>query len=127
VLEAAVRSWPPVPPRCLRWAFPVWLPADDLDPTALEGGKQAQNARRKADARSWNAQSFVERFLGDEPKSLARILEEAEAEGLSSRRVKRLLELAEEEGLAFRWTIGHRKTTVYATVGPSEAEVKNSR
>jgi len=130
VMEAAVRSWPPVPPRCLRWAWPVWMPADDLDPAALrkEGGKRnAKSGDDEEKPPSYDAAGFAERFLGEEPKSQARILEEAEAEGLSSRRVKRLLNLAEEEGLAFRWTVGHRKTIVYATVEPSEAKVQNSR
>ena len=129
VLKAAVRSWPPVPPRCLRWAFPVWVPADDLDPAALrkEGGKQRATTQEKTEAPSWNTESFVQRFCGPEPKSQARILEDAEAEGLSSRRVKRLLDLAEEDGLVFRWTVGPRKTLAYATVEPPESEFQNSR
>lgn len=129
VMEAAVRSWPPVPPRCLRWAWPVWTPADDLDPTALrkEGGKRSAKSTDDEEPPSYDAAGFVGRFLTEEPKSQARILEEAEAEGLSSRRVKRLLDLAEEEGLAFRWSVGHRKTLVYATVEPSEATPQNSR
>ncbi len=24
VVDAAVRSWPPIEPQCLRWSFPVW-------------------------------------------------------------------------------------------------------
>lgn len=129
VMEAAVRSWPPIPPRCLRWAWPVWMPADDLDPMALkkEGGKRSAKSSDGEEPPSYDAVGFVERFLSEEPKSQARILEEAEAEGLSSRRVKRLLDLAEEEGLAFRWTVGHRKTLVYANVEPSEAKAQNSR
>jgi len=130
VLDAAVRSWPPLPPRCLRWAFPVWIPADDLDPADLrrEGGRKREKKEEKEDKPlRWAPASFAERFIGGEPKSLARILDEAEAEGLSSRRVKRLLELAEEEGLIFRWTVGPRKALAYATVEPPEAEFQNSR
>ena len=128
IMEAAVRSWPPVPPRCLRWAWPVWMPADDLDPTALRRESSRRGATSEAEQPpSYDAAGFVERFLAEQPKSQARILEEAEAEGLSSRRVKRLLDLAEDEGLAFRWTVGHRKTIVYATVEPSEATLQNSR
>jgi len=122
VMEAAVRSWPPVPPRCLRWAWPVWMPADDLDPTALrkEGGKRSAKSTDDEEPPSYDAAGFVGRFLTEEPKSQARILEEAEAEGLSSRRVKRLLDLAEEEGLAFRWSVGLRKAPAYATVEQPE-------
>lgn len=118
VMEAAVRSWPPREPRCLRWAWPVWMPADELDPAALrkEGGKRSAKSGDEEEPPSYDAASFAERFLGEEPKSQARVLEEAEAEGLSSRRVKRLLDLAEEEGLAFRWSVGPRKAPGYATV-----------
>jgi hypothetical protein len=123
VLEAAVRSWPPVPPRCLRWAFPVWMPADDLDPAALkkEGGKKAGGAE-KEEAPSYDAPGFVARFVSEEPKSEARIQEDAEAEGVSSRRVRRLLDLAEEESLIFRWRLSPRKTLAYATVRPPVEE-----
>ncbi|WP_157605106.1 AAA family ATPase [Schlesneria paludicola] len=43
VVEAAVRSWAPIEPFCLRWKFPVWEPADDLDPKAL----RVENPRRE--------------------------------------------------------------------------------
>ncbi len=33
VLDAAVRSWPPVQSRALRWTFPVWNPAGDIGPS----------------------------------------------------------------------------------------------
>jgi AAA domain len=46
VLEAAARSSPPLAPRCLRWKFPIWQPADDLDPTRLS---RPQDRRRQAD------------------------------------------------------------------------------
>lgn len=129
VLDAAVRSWPPVPPRCLRWAFPVWMPADDLDPADLhkEGGKKSKKDDDADKPPSYDSASFTARFLGDEPKSQARIQEEAESEGLSSRRVKRLLELAEEDELVFRWSVGPRNTLAYATTQPPEAKFQNSR
>jgi len=131
VMDAAVRSWPPRQPRCLRWAWPVWMPDDDLDPTALrkEGGRRKSKGDDEAEEPppTYDAASFAERFLTEEPKSQARILEETESEGLSSRRVKRLLDLAEEDGLAFRWSVGSRKTPAYATVEPPEASMENSR
>jgi hypothetical protein len=128
VMEAAVRSWPPLPPRCLRWAWPVWTPADDLEPSALrtEGGRRSAKGGDEEEAPSYDAAGFARRFLGEEPKSQARILEEAEAEGLSSRRVKRLLDLAEEEGLAFRWSVGPRKAPGYATVEQSQDEPQDN-
>ena len=47
VLEAAVRSWAPLKPRCLRWEFPVWQPADDLNPDLLQ-----RPAEKKKDAKA---------------------------------------------------------------------------
>jgi hypothetical protein len=44
VLEAAVRSFKPFDPVCIRWDFPIWNLADDLDPTQLK----KENARRAA-------------------------------------------------------------------------------
>jgi hypothetical protein len=42
VLEAALRSWPPVTGQCLRWNWPVWVNEPSLDSAALK------NARGKA-------------------------------------------------------------------------------
>jgi len=36
VLEAAARSWPPVEPIALRWQWPLWKLADELDPKLLK-------------------------------------------------------------------------------------------
>lgn len=116
VMDAAVRSWPPRQPRCLRWAWPVWNPDDDLDPEALR--KESSRKTKKDDdgeePPTYDSAGFAERFLGEEPKSQARIQDETDAENLSSRRVKQLLELAEEDGLAFRWKLD-KKRSGYAT------------
>jgi hypothetical protein len=45
VLEAAVRSWAPVKPRCLRWDFPVWQPVEGYSPELL---KRPEDRRRQA-------------------------------------------------------------------------------
>ncbi|GMV83729.1 MAG: hypothetical protein AMXMBFR7_49130 [Planctomycetota bacterium] len=129
VVDAAVRSWPPVEPRCLRWTFPVWTRADDLNPAELrkEGGRKKSPKAEAEEPNAYNAQSFTMRFLGSEPKSLPRLLEEAEAEGLSSRRVKRLIDLAEEEGLAFRHLTGSRKTLAFASIPQPEDEFQSSK
>jgi hypothetical protein len=126
VMEAAVRSWPPVSPICLRWAYPVWTVAPDLDPAALrkEGGRAKGGAEGSdSPAKKYTTGSFVERFLGKAPQSLERILERTEQEeGLSTRRVNRWLKLAEEDGIIFRWEVGPRKTLAYATDRQPETE-----
>lgn len=47
VLEAAPRSWQPVEPLPLRWNFPVWSPAIELDAAALKGGRPSYEVRRQ--------------------------------------------------------------------------------
>ena len=62
VVEAAVRSFAPMTPFCMRWNFPVWTPADDLDPkdlrqerprkakgSATESGESSEDARQQRD------------------------------------------------------------------------------
>ena len=44
VLDAAARSWPPIAPTCLRWEFPIFTPAPDLDPAML---RPARPRRRR--------------------------------------------------------------------------------
>ena len=44
VMEAVVRSFPPVEPVPLRWEYPLWLRADGVDPRRL---RQPMNARQK--------------------------------------------------------------------------------
>ncbi|MFH1022111.1 MAG: bifunctional DNA primase/polymerase [Planctomycetota bacterium] len=131
VMDAAVRSWPPVSPRCLRWAFPVWIPADDLDPAALrkEGGRKSSGGEDAAEpeAPAWTVDTFVTKFIGQEPKSHVRILFEAEQVGISSRKAARFLELAEEEDLVHRWHIGPRRMLSYATAEPPEDDPSDDR
>ena len=46
VLDAAVRSFPPIEPLALRWSFPVWSPAHDVDTTRLKGRLTQQESRQ---------------------------------------------------------------------------------
>jgi len=126
VMEAAVRSWPPKEPICLRWAWPLWMPDESLDPTALrkEGGRKSSggDGEGRSETPAWTVESFVARFINQEPKSQTRIVFDAEQAGLSSRKVARFLELAEEDGLIHRWYTGPRRTLFYATTEPPEDE-----
>jgi len=47
VLDAAVRSFPPNQPRCLRSEFPLWVVDESLDPTRLK----TDRPRRKSDGK----------------------------------------------------------------------------
>lgn len=48
VIEAAVRSFPPLQPLAIRWQFPLWLADEWADPSKL-AGKQTKNEERTAE------------------------------------------------------------------------------
>jgi len=49
VLEAVVRSWKPVEPLPLRWEFPIWRRAADLDAAALKGRKTRHEEKKQVE------------------------------------------------------------------------------
>jgi hypothetical protein len=115
-LEAAVRSWPPVMPRCLRWAFPVWTPADDLDPTLLRN-EQPKRTRPEERQPEWDAERFASTFVQAEPKLVDALLVQANKEGVNDFKCRTLLRKAEAVGLVYRWDMG-RGRLGYATQAP---------
>lgn len=121
VLDAAVRSWPPVRSRCLRWDFPVWHSADELDPALLRPERPRRKPRfdsdmadTKHDAVEWTPQTFTEAFVTDAPKSRAVILAEAASNGLSQWKAERLLRNAEATDLVHRWDSGRNRQSAFA-------------
>jgi hypothetical protein len=128
VLEAAVRSWPPVTPRCLRWMYPVWTVDDTLDPTSLRGERTKR--ARKADPAdepkhpelTWDIERFVAAFVSDKPKTRDAILTEANTAGLSDWKANQLLRRAEARGLIHRWTTGRNRPAAYATIPQSNED-----
>lgn len=105
VLDAAVRSWPPVAPRCLRWSFPVWSAADDLDPAQLRSDSSKKRSEKKAE---WTVETFVEAFVADQPATRSVILDKAVQAGLSNWLADRLLRSADNDGLVAREGTGSR-------------------
>lgn len=125
VLDAAVRSWPPLESRCLRWSFPVWEPDDSLDPTAL----RPERPRRKTTTESspakpakaeWDVQRFVDSFVSQTPKTIAAIIRAAIAEDLSERKATKLFKEAQAEGLIYRWRFGATQPIQIATIPQPE-------
>ena len=103
VLEAAVRSWPPLDPVCLRWAFPVWDMADDLDAKRLkvESSRRRQRSERPPPPEDWTPERFVGAFVSGGPALRDEILLAA-TKDLSHAQATRLLKLAEARGLVQR-------------------------
>ena len=46
VLDAALRSFPPIEPVVLRWNFPLWIPDDSLDAGKLKAKRTATDERQ---------------------------------------------------------------------------------
>ena len=114
VLDAAVRSWAPIKPLCLKWDFPIWLPADNLDPSQLRlaSGRRRQKEEQDTPAEpgiTWSPPKFVETFIGESPKTEATIMAAAEVAELSGRKAKMFLNAAVDTGLIHRWTYADRK------------------
>jgi len=120
VLDAAVRSWPPVLPRCLRWTFPVWTVDDTLDPADLRPERPRRKPKPQATEPepvkpTWDAQRFAAAFVDQEPIKMLAIVQAAMDAGLSERKANRLLKQAESDGLVHRWRFGANHPVLYAT------------
>jgi hypothetical protein len=116
VLDSAVRSWKPLEAMCLRWDFPVFNPAPDMDPTALRPERPRRRKESKGgDARpQWTARRFAEAFFGAEPAGKASIVALAVEAGLSQRQANTLLASAEAQNLIRRREVeGDRRRACY--------------
>jgi hypothetical protein len=58
VIDAAVRSWPPVQPLSIRWSFPIWQVDSAADPRKLLG---PQTARERANRETKDAHLNADR------------------------------------------------------------------
>ena len=103
VLDAAVRSWPPQESVCLRWAFPVWDVAEDIDPKRLkvESPRRRMRADRPPPPEDWTPERFVGAFMPGGPALRDEILLAA-AKDLSHAKASSMLKLAEARGLVQR-------------------------
>lgn len=127
VLDAAVRSWSPIDARCLRWDFPVWQPAPDLDPDDIQksgrrSGKGKDKPAKPEKPEPWTPERFVEAFIGEKPQLRDEIeLAVSEAKGLSKTKSQSLLSVCVERGLVFRHQAGHSCKVRFSTLPPEPA------
>lgn len=101
VLDAAVRSFPPVVPICLRWQFPTFDPDYELDPTLLRTESRGRRRGGSSDGggaavsmTAWTTTRFVAEFVGVEGEGQGTIEARAQSAGLSERHAKRLMRQA---------------------------------
>lgn len=121
VLDGVLRSFPPFEPLAMRWRFPLWELAPDLDPADLKRTARRPAAKPPAEPvppepakPDYDAAGFVAAFLGPEPKSRGAIIASAVDAKLPERRAAGLLARAEDGGLAFRWRVGRGNKSFYA-------------
>lgn len=129
VLDAAVRSWPPIGPRCLRWTFPIWTPDDSLDPAALRPERPKRRTKPNdpdpPTEPEWTTQQFTTELVTERPIQMQALLDAAVESGLSQRKAKLLLRRAEAAGLVHRWSCGPNKPIGFATV-PQEVHTSKA-
>jgi hypothetical protein len=107
VMEAALRSFPPLPAMGLRWEYPVWK----LDPTLdVDSLREPGQRRQKADEPDWTAESFAAAFVAPDPKAKSSILVAAGKRGIKQHRAALLLSAAVDCGAAHEWSTKDRRT-----------------
>ena len=121
VLDAAVRSWPPLPqPICLRWEFPAWRPAADLDPSELKPERTPRSSKTAdpVPKQTYTPETFAGAFVASEPKVKANIVAAALQAGLAERLAGTLLAAAVDRGVVFKWPGGSKQPDRFATEKP---------
>jgi hypothetical protein len=131
VLEAAPRSWPKVAPICLRYNYPTWSLAPDLDPTQIKkpgsksknesavGPKMPTTSQRFS---QFTKQEFLDAFVTNTPRSKQAILEQAnQQERISERRASGFLKLLEDEKKIVRVNGAGGRAPTFARARPIDS------
>jgi len=108
VVAGVVRSFKPFEPFCLRYEWPIWQDAPDLDSDSLaRPGKRKKETEPvvhvpEPEAQIWTAEDFVEAFVTAQPRSKDVIFLRANQGGVRDHIASKLLNAAEELGLIYR-------------------------
>ena len=87
VLDAAVRSFKPVEPLALRWEFPLWVTAVDIDPAKLKGNLTKNEQRQSAN--DLEGMKVIVKALLEGPATMRELRRRT---GISKDRVERLVD-----------------------------------
>ena len=93
VLNAVVRSWPPAPQLAIRWQYPAWTLAEDVDPRKLRKPQTARQLQQRADD-EMGISKVIAALAG---KTIATARELRAITGLSKDRLQRLLDRLQSE------------------------------
>ena len=99
VMEAAVRSFAPVEPLCLRWQFPLWVPDSGADPERLR--RQPSQSDQRQAARDKDGTDQIVKALLDGPATARQLRSRT---GISRERLERLICIMESDGNATHQT-----------------------
>ena len=107
VLEAAVRSWPAMPPKALRLEWPLFVPTEEVDTSALLGSAKPK-AQAQPKLSEITLEQFVDQCIGiNDPCTKQSIhYEAAQQLKLSERKADEMLDLALDRKLAARIRVG---------------------
>ncbi|KAA0215586.1 MAG: hypothetical protein DYG94_07110 [Leptolyngbya sp. PLA3] len=129
VVDAAVRSFPPMDSFVIRSTNPGWELAPDLLPTQLKraqrrGRTPREPATQREPEREWTPEEFAAQVVGRERTIREGVIARAKSAGLSQSKATALLKLAEAQGIIHRTRDGpngaHRFTTEPPTVFEGE-------
>ena len=103
VMESVVRSFPSLDPVCLRWDWPLWNRADELNPLELEGLKESSLPKRGA-ADAQEVDSILDHIADlvdeDSPKQKGAFIRDIQlAHNISRARAREIFDEAVETGL----------------------------
>jgi hypothetical protein len=120
VLETASRSFPPLAPFCMRWTFPTWTLAADLDPLKIKTDRPKRGPKIVEKKVGWTVDSFVEKFISADPCTPSAISIQAAAcePKLPDRLMKRLLEASVDAGKVHRWEPSRKTQPVRYSTEP---------
>jgi hypothetical protein len=104
VMEAAMRSWPPLQSVVLRKQHPLFVVDPDADPTALLGAE-----KKREPTKTMTLEEFVQSCIaGHDPCSLSEIIYQATQLNLSERKAKEMLAIATDKKQVVKFKAGSR-------------------
>jgi len=125
VMEAGLRSFPPLQPLCLRWSYPLWNLDESLDPSELRregsrrnkrGGEGKQVAAEPSKAPEWTTELFVQEFLKETPQDKQTVIALAAERGVSNRKAENAIRVALATQKAYIWSLAGSRSVHLATV-----------